>query len=86
MCVPYVQCSALVPRTDMPWRRPDMTAPAGTVPDLTALDRHIAEALADLRLARGATTRSRNTDTLRVEEIAESQLNGLLECRHAHRR
>jgi hypothetical protein len=62
-----------------------MTAPARTVPDLAAVDRHIAEALAGLRLARAATTRSRNTDTTRVEENTESHLNGLLEWRYAHR-
>jgi hypothetical protein len=64
-----------------------MTAPAGIVPDLAALDRHIAEALAVLRLARAATRRSRNLDTIRIEENAESRLNGLLERRQAaHRR
>jgi hypothetical protein len=60
-----------------------MTAPAGTVPDLAALDRHIGEALAVLRRARAATSRSRNLDTIRIEEDAESRLNGLLERRQA---
>jgi hypothetical protein len=62
-----------------------MTAPVRTAPDLAALDRHIAEALAGLRVARAATTRSRNTETIRVEEDAESLLNGLLEFRYANR-
>jgi hypothetical protein len=62
-----------------------MTAPARTLPDLASLDRRIAEALAALRVARAASTRSRNAASLRAEELAESQLNGLLEDRQAAR-
>ena len=60
-----------------------MTAPPRTLPDFSTLDRHIADALVVLRLARAASTRSRNFETIRAEEDAESRLNGLLECRHA---
>jgi hypothetical protein len=60
-----------------------MTAPSRTLPDYATLDRHIAEALRVLRLARAASTRSRNGESLRAEEHAESHLNGLLEYRHA---
>lgn len=63
-----------------------MTAPARILPDFAALDRHIADALAELRLACAAITRSRNPESIRAEEHAESQLNGLLECRHAAQR
>ncbi len=60
-----------------------MTAPPRTLPDFSTLDRHIADALVVLRFARAASTRSRNSETIRAEEDAESRLNGLLECRHA---
>jgi hypothetical protein len=63
-----------------------MTAPPRTLPDFSTLDRHIADALVVLRLARAASTRSRNFETIRAEEDAESRLNGLLECRHATQR
>jgi|tagenome__1003787_1003787.scaffolds.fasta_scaffold17501022_1 hypothetical protein len=63
-----------------------MTAPVRTLPDPATLDRHITDALAVLRLARAASTRSRNAATIRAEEEAESELNGLLECRQVARR
>jgi hypothetical protein len=63
-----------------------MTAPVRPRPDFAALDRHIADALGVLRLARAASTRGGNSDTIRAEEDAESRLNGLLECRHVAQR
>jgi hypothetical protein len=60
-----------------------MTAPPRALPDYVTLDRHIADALGRLRLARAANARSRNSESIREEENAESRLNGLLECRHA---
>jgi hypothetical protein len=60
-----------------------MTAPPRTLPDYSTLDRHIADALVVLRLARAASTRSRNAASIRAEEEAESELNGLLESRQA---
>ena len=83
---------AVVPRLQRagtgaaPERRPDMTAPPRTLPDFGTLDRYIADALVVLRLARAASTRSRNSETIRAEEDAESRLNGLLECRFATQR
>ena len=67
-------------------RRLDMTAPTRVPPDFATLDRHITDALAVLRLARAVSTRSRNPESIRAEEHAESQLNGLLDCRHAAQR
>ena len=63
-----------------------MTAPAQTLRDFATLDRHIAEALAALRLARAASIRSRNADSTRAEDNAELRLNGLLERRLAAQR
>lgn len=63
-----------------------MTAPPRTLPDYATLDRSIAHALSVLRSARAASTRSRNAESMRAEQDAESRLNGLLECRHAARR
>ena len=60
-----------------------MTAPPRALPDYVSLDRHIADALGLLRIARAASARSRNSESIRDEENAESHLNGLLECRHA---
>jgi hypothetical protein len=63
-----------------------MTAPTRIPPDFATLDRHITDALAALRLARAASCRSRNSDSVRAEDDAEARLNGLLECRQAARR
>ena len=63
-----------------------MTAPTRTIPDFATLDRRISEALGTLRLARAASARGRNSDSLRAEADAESRLNGLLECRHVAQR
>lgn len=49
---------------------------------LDNLDRDITRALAELRVARRAAGRSANLDTARAEELAEWQLNKLLERRH----
>jgi len=49
---------------------------------LDNLDRDITRALAELRVARRAAGRSPNLDTARAEELAEWQLNKLLERRH----
>jgi len=63
-----------------------MTAPPRTLLDYATLDRRITDALGRLRSARAANTRSRSLESLRAETDAESQLNGLLECRHAAQR
>jgi hypothetical protein len=63
-----------------------MTAPTRTLPDFATLDQHIADALLDLRIARAASGRSRNSDSVRAEDDAEARLNGLLECRQAAQR
>ncbi|SMO77523.1 hypothetical protein SAMN06273567_10481 [Geodermatophilus aquaeductus] len=63
-----------------------MTAPSRTLPDFPTLDRSISAALAALRLARAVSTRSRDDDSARAAEDAESRLNGLLECRLAAQR
>jgi len=63
-----------------------MTAPPRTLPDFSTLDRHIADALVVLLLARATSTRSRNSGTIRAEVDAESRLNGLLDCRYATQR
>jgi hypothetical protein len=63
-----------------------MTAPTRHLPDFATLDRHIADALAGLRLARAASSRSRNSESIRAEDDAESRLNGLLECRQRAQR
>ena len=60
-----------------------MTAPTRPLPDLTTLDEHIADALVVLRLARTASSRSRNSESIRAEIDAEAHLNALLECRQA---
>ena len=62
-----------------------MTTPIRTLPDFATLDRRIADALGALRLARVASARYRNSDSVRAEQDAESRLNGLLECRHVAR-
>jgi hypothetical protein len=59
-----------------------MTAPPRSLTDFATLDQHITDALVALRLARAARTRSRNADSVRAENDAESRLNGLLERRH----
>jgi hypothetical protein len=63
-----------------------MTAPTRPLPDFATLDRHITHALAFLRLARAASCRSRNSESIRAEDDAEARLNGLLECRQAAQR
>jgi hypothetical protein len=63
-----------------------MTAPTRALADFATLDRHIADALVSLRLARAASSRSRNSESIRAEEDAEARLNGLLECRNAAKR
>jgi hypothetical protein len=60
-----------------------MTAPTRARPDFATLDEHIARALAVLRRARTASSRSRNSESIRAEVDAEAHLNGLLECRRA---
>jgi hypothetical protein len=60
-----------------------MTAPLRALPDYVTLDRLIADALSGLRNARAASARSKNSESIRDEEDAESRLNGLLECRLA---
>jgi hypothetical protein len=60
----------------------DCTSPG--LPDDT-LDRYIADALGALRIARAASARSRNSESIRDEEAAESPLSGLLERGHAAR-
>lgn len=60
-----------------------MTAPTPTRTDLAAMDRYITQALASLRTARDACTRSPNGDSIRQEEDAEARLNALLERRFA---
>lgn len=63
-----------------------MTAPARTLPDYATLDQRITDALGRLRSARAASTRSRDSESMRAERDAESRLNGLLECRLAAQR
>jgi hypothetical protein len=63
-----------------------MTAPTRPLKDFATLDRHIADALALLRLARVACCRSRSSESIRAEDDAEARLNGLLECRQAAQR
>ena len=58
-----------------------MTAPAPPVPELDNLDRDITLALAALRRARLARSRSDDLDTARTEENAEWRLNRLLDRR-----
>jgi hypothetical protein len=72
-------------RSHAPERRPDMIAPPRALPDYDTIDRHIADALGLLRIARAVSARSRNSESIRDEEVAESRLNGLLERRHAAR-
>jgi hypothetical protein len=63
-----------------------MTAPPRNLPDFAPLDQRITDALAVLRVARAARTRSKNPESVRAEDDVESRLNGLLECRHSARR
>jgi hypothetical protein len=60
-----------------------MTAPPRPLPDAAALDGHIVDALAALRLARAVSNRSPNARALRAQDDAESRLNGRLEDRQA---
>jgi hypothetical protein len=48
-----------------------MTAPTRDRPDVATLDEHIATALVVLRRARSASSRSRNSESLRDEVDAE---------------
>jgi hypothetical protein len=51
-----------------------------------SLDENIADAHAVLRLARQASSRSRNSGSIRAEVDVEAHLNALLECRQAAQR
>jgi hypothetical protein len=56
---------------------------AKTVAPLDVLDTQIAEAYAELLLARADASRSPNADSLRTEQYAELRMNRLLERRLA---
>jgi hypothetical protein len=58
-----------------------MTAPPRSLSDFATLDQGITDALFLLRRARAARTRSRNSESIRAENDAESHLNALLEWR-----
>jgi hypothetical protein len=51
-----------------------------------SLDEYIAAAHAVLRLAHTASSRSRNSGSIRAEVDVEAHLNALLECRQAAQR
>jgi hypothetical protein len=63
-----------------------MEAPALPRSGVTRLDTRITEALATLRLARSLRARGRTREDVHAEERAESNLNALLDFRHAARR
>ena len=63
-----------------------MTAPSPLLPDFGTLDEYIADALVGLRLARTASVRSPNSESIRAEVDAEAHLNALLDCRRAAQR
>lgn len=60
-----------------------MTTFVRTQSDLSALDRHIARALVNLRAARVASARVSSQKNIQAETRAEADLNALLEYRHA---
>jgi len=58
-----------------------MTAPSRSLTGFATLDQQITDALGVLRVARAARARSKNPDSIRAEDDAESRLNELLERR-----
>jgi hypothetical protein len=62
-------------------RKWEMTSAAPALPEPDDVDRYITRALAAVRLARLASARSPTEESHRAEELAEWQMNRLLERR-----